>query len=137
MRGLYTHKFTSAYKTREDLAAAKKFWKVKLYDKNKEQVAKALERMEKEYKDFPPTLPQFQDLFKLTREQALNAGNYDNEPKRIDKPRKRYELGDSPAARLAKTIVTHKEEIKDKPIKIMNDTEWEAYLLKQLENKDG
>lgn len=131
MSGYYGHLFTSQFKTRKALQVAKMFWYEKLSAKSPEQIERALHRMATEHKKNPPSLPEFLDLFKFTREQALNAGQINADPAQPQLPKpgaKKYALGQSPAALAANKIVSEKVNRNEKPIKIMNDVEYEQYL---------
>jgi len=131
MSGYYGHLFTSQYKSADALKSAKIFWYEKLSAKSPEQIRAALHRMATEHKKNPPSLPEFLDLFKFTREQALNAGQINADPAQQQLPKpgaKKYALGQSPAALAANKIVSDKVNRNEKTIKIMNDLEYENYL---------
>ena len=133
MRGLYQHLFMSQFKSKESIAQAKRFWGKSMRVKTNEQIEKALLRMEQTHKKHPPTLPQFMDLFKVTREQALHNGSYDQSTYTSLPPKKNvlYKNGEiTPAKMMADAITKEEETIEIKPLKIMNDLQYEAYLEK-------
>lgn len=124
---IYGHLFSSQFKTPEAFDAAVTEWSDSIGHYTFAKLTRAINRCKEEYKK-PPSLPEFMELFKYTQEQALNAGHLDDNTPKLEHTSK-YKDGVSPARELADSIVTHKEVIEKKPIKIMNDVEWEKHLL--------
>jgi len=72
-------------------------------------------------------LPEFLKLFAVTREQALNEGRYDSDTRSLPAPRKKYELGKSPAGLMAAKMKIE-EPKKLGPILTINDEDHERRL---------